>query len=134
MFNGNWLAQKCRVMVLIFAENCKLQLPWNVNPIRREPCQTIAIQRDGNCLFTAFSYLVSGNALNSENLRRIISGAIETTPFSPIHFIAQQGDDCATTDEYLRRSKVNENGIYGGDVELVTFCTLFEVDVVVFVG
>ena len=41
---------------------------------------------------------------------------------------------CSDVSDYLKKEQMWQNGTYGGDLEITAFCTVFEVEVVVYVS
>ena len=131
---AEWLQNACQLVpALSFLENLNLQFLESCSWAMLESCETHPISKDGNCLFSTMSVLLTGNDKYSSAIRKFICDNLYRVPLTSIHFVAQQGNNCTNSSEYLRQSKMRENGIYGGDIEISVFCTVFGVDLVVYV-
>ena len=74
-----------------------------------------------------------------ENIRNVIVANMNMINFPPnsLQTVIHSDDfpnqhrilTCASVDEYLRVSKMGENGVFGTCVEIYTFCQVFSVDV-----
>ena len=96
---------------------------------------------DGNCLFTALGVFVGLPMNCGPTVRDIIVGNVHLVTF-PEECLqtSEYSDDfpnrsrviqCTSIEDYLNKSKMAEDGVHGGCIEIFTFCQLFKVDVYV---
>ena len=131
----DWLINVCHTLPSVsFQRNINLQNVEEMSWAMIEICETFPIPRDGNCLFSCFSTLVSGNTGSARLFRKLVCDEMHKMPFSVFHFVAQQGNNCVNALDYLSQTKMRDEGVYGGDIEIAVFCTLFKVDLVVYVN
>ena len=109
-------------------------LPDEISP-SDTPSASHSVARNGNCLFGCFAVLVCGsNCDRIERLfRTLICDNLLTVPFHNEHFEMYGPAGCTSASEYLSRERMRSDGTYGGDLEIVTFCNLFHVNVLVYV-
>ena len=99
------------------------------------PKRRFSIKPDGNCLFRCFSFFLSGDQdLHYSSLRKLICDNIENVPLNPHQFLAhsQPNNPSYTASEYLEKEQMRRDSVYGGDIEISTFCYLFNLQVVVY--
>ena len=133
--DDGWLREACSLVPeLGFSSNVNLINACYQNLSQQIPCKTMNVKRDGNCLFETFSFLLTGSPEHATTLRAFICSKLFDVPFEPIHFVAQHGNFCNTPAEYLHFTKMQENGVYGGDIEITVFSTIFKVCLLVFVS
>ena len=85
-----------------------------------------SIGGDSNCLFRALCYIISGSGAQHGQLRRAIVAHMRIIPFlvSGIgpdgnrNYLVTYNDGYHSVDDYLARSDMAENGIWGGDFEI----------------
>ena len=75
-----------------------------------EPNSCYKIIGDGNCLFRSIALAVSGNEELHRYFRNIITSFIEK---NPKHLVNNE-----TSEDYLNRTQMRENGVLGTDIEL----------------
>ena len=99
------------------------------------PKRRFSIRPDGNCLFRCFSFFLSGDQdLYYSSLRKLICDNIENVPLNPHQFLAHShpNNPSYTASEYLEKEQMRRDSVYGGDIEISTFCYLFNLQVVVY--
>ena len=102
----------------------------NVYPKKLKP-----IVPDGNCLFRCFSFFLFSAENEHSYLRKFICQNMHQVPFSPLQFLAHSMSENPSycVEEYLSKEKISLDGIFAGDIEISSFCYLFNAQVVVFV-
>lgn len=91
-----------------------------------EPSKCHQIRGDGNCMFRALSYAVTGRQIYHSIVRaKILS-----------HMKEMEELFCSHMDssfvEYLARTKMNKNGVWGTDVEILSAASLLRTDIYVY--
>ena len=89
---------------------------------------------DGNCLFRAFAYAISGSqcehfllrSLVVEHLRWIVTTELEQ------HLYPNFVSDDNTVEDYIVRTRMCRNGTWGSDREILVLAHLLRVNVVLF--
>ena len=78
------------------------------------------IPGDGNCLFSCFSLLLTGKVTSTvtKQLRKAICDTLT------LEMINTFGDEYTSVADYLRATKMRQNGIFGTEVEIRGFCKL----------
>ena len=66
-------------------------------------------------------------------MRDFICNRLLFLPFTVDHFNIYSDFDCANAREYIQKENMCSSGTYGGDFEISTFCTVFEVQMIVYV-
>ena len=111
------------------------QLPNYLDP-SHVPNHTYPVARNGSCLFGSFAAIVTGFATSTlqRSFRDAICCYMPLMPFQSFHFEMYGPVGCATAIDYISRENMRSDGTYGGDMEIITFCNLFAVNVVVYVA
>ena len=100
------------------------------------PSKMKPITADGNCLFRCFSFFLTGDENECFTaLRSMICDHICSVPFIREHFLFHSNSSVCSYSwhDYLENEQMVNNGVYGGDIEIVTFCHLFQIRIAVFV-
>ena len=90
------------------------------------------VPKDNDCLFSTLGYLLYGQSHFGPALRSFICEKMLLIPWRPEQFFSET--NVFTITEYLDATKMNRRGRYGGDIEIVTFCTHFKVSVAAFIS
>ena len=83
----------------------------------RAPRSMHRIQGDGNCLFRAFSYEITGSERQHLFLRRAIIHYMRTTD-ECMRLLAGHIVDDVTLDDYIQRTRIDEEGTWGSQTEM----------------
>ena len=92
------------------------------------------VQGDGNCLFRALSYVVTGSeAQHMEILNGIISYMLSIEPLlagydSTGHANYLVPFNFSTVQQYINNSDMARSGTWGTDLEMICFCHMFSVN------
>ena len=95
------------------------------------PVTWAPVPQDGDCLFSTLGYLLYGQSQFGPRLRSFICEKMLLIPWRPEQFFSET--NVFTITEYLDATKMGLRGRYGGDLEIVTFCTHFNVCVAAFI-
>ena len=97
------------------------------------PLEVCSVAANGNCLFGALAVILTGSNTRflETALQNIICDHISFMPFSPFHFEMYGPAETTNAEQYLLNENMRCNGVYGGDLEITTFCNLFLVHCVV---
>ena len=78
----------------------------------RTPRSMHHIQGDGNCLFCAFSYAITGSERQHFFLRRAIIQYVRTTD-ECMRLLEGHIVDDVTFDDYIQRTRIDKEGTWG---------------------
>ena len=103
------------------------------------PSQTHPVPGDGNCLFSALAVSIGSQAWYHSKLRQRICSALPSLDIAP-HFLEIYTtidrnvvvQTASNVNEYLNRSGMRSNGVYGTCVEIYGFAQIAVVDVHVY--
>ena len=107
---------------LAVARKSKSELP---KPLGK-PTKLCKIQGDGNCLFRSLSYLVTGRQVYHKIIRSKIVEHMRNIENSLHPHIN------SSLEEYLVRTGMNSQSVWGTDIEILTACSLLETDIYVY--
>ena len=96
-----------------------------------EPSLTFHIPGDGNCLLSSLSYIVTGSTSHNAMIRKIITESI-VGKLSQICLKFIQNKFPLTyrnTKEYISKSNMNMDKMWGGDIELFSIALLLNTDI-----
>ena len=139
----NHIRRKCQNLVLQgylkskpITEAADVKLS-SVKPNRIEP-----ICGDGDCLFTSMGVSIGMSHGSGSSIRKLIvehmkimnwpNNTLNTSVYSMEFPNRSRVVNCNSVNEYLAKSNMETDGIYGGCVEIYAFCELFELDVYVY--
>ena len=86
--------------------------------VLKRPQNTQNIRGDGNCLFRAFSYLITGNQTHYHGVRL----AIVTHMRSIQTFIISNG--YTSVEQYVSETGMNRTSVWGTEIEILTLAHL----------
>ena len=109
-----WKIETCNELGISFVEGKVFYDPY----VLGEPTSCYKIIGDGNCLFRRIALAVSGNEEFHQYFRNIIKSFIEK---NQKHLVNNE-----TFEDYLNRTKMRENGVWGTDIELYFAAEVFE--------
>ena len=90
------------------------------------PSTSFNVQGDGNCLFRALSYAVTGRQIYHNIIRQKIIQHMSTIE----HLLKPHMND--SLKDYLNRTKMSRQGTWGTDVELFAASHLLDTDIFVY--
>ncbi|KAI6649826.1 hypothetical protein LOD99_6376 [Oopsacas minuta] len=98
------------------------------------PSRTQYIPGDGNGLFSSLAYSVSGSPDNSHIIRKCIVDSMSSSLKEKCgKFITNKYPNTyRNTIDYIYKTNIKGNGVWGGDLELFTAAHLFKTDIWVF--
>ena len=92
------------------------------------PAKCHKVDGDGNCLFRSLSFWVTGSVRFHPMLRRAIVSEIQRYS----HLYTSYTPEEAPGIEYLRKSRMAYNGVWGTDVETTAAATMLRIAVAVY--
>ena len=100
------------------------------------PLRTYPVPANGNCLFGTLAALITGSCTEplQRFFRTLICIHIPLMPFTPSHFETYGPAGCSNGSDYVRQEKMNDDGTYAGDLEIITFCNIFSVRVFAYIS
>lgn len=109
---------------------CDLDITQSVNCVRMgNPCHTKPIKGDGNCLFRALSYAVSG----SENHhRKIRTGVVKHLKGNGTEFDSFLRDGYTSVEEYIAKTRMQYVGTWATELEILAAADLLHTDIYIF--
>lgn len=94
------------------------------------PVKKVKMGEDGNCLFRAYSYLLTGSEAKHDVIRdRVCDYISDPTNWMKLHSYIE---DHNNGEQYILRNKMNLCGTWGTEVELFAFAQLTGKDIVVY--
>lgn len=121
LFQKNWQIETCNELGISFVERDVLYLPSSHLGV---PSTCFKIRGDGNCLFRSIAFAVSGNEELHLYIRNIITSFIAKSR-NPIVYNE-------TPEDYLKRTKMRENGVWGTDIEIYFAAKVFNCSIFVY--
>ena len=128
----DWQRQACQQLGLRFVSD-NGSAPCGPNVPLAYPACGKKIQGDGNCLFRALCYVVTGSERQHFRLRSVIVEHIRSLAQS-VHGLYLEGNLMMqeNLEEYLVQSDMQCNGVWGTDVEVVVAAHLLDVNIAMF--
>ena len=125
-----WIEATCvKFGLYVFGTNAFETLPTNI--IQMIPGNTAQSTKDGNCLFSTFSYLQSSQQ-TSNYIRKIICYQLNKVPFTTDQLNANTDRQNEIKSNYITSSKMWKNGEWGGDIEIAAFSFIFQTKIFVY--
>ena len=121
--SGEFQRYLCSLMKipLIFRRNENMS-----KPLLDSPTKLCRITGDGNCLFRALSYFLTGRQAYHMILRQKIVDHMHT-----IEHVLRPHMNCSA-DVYLATTNMTSSGVWGTDIEIFAAASLFNVDIYVY--
>ena len=122
-----WQRQACELLGIRFVRPFQRQDGGPHVILTRPDLRSLrSIGGDGNCLFRALCYIISGSEDQHEDLRsaivahmlsipELVSG---TGPDGNRNYLVTYDDGYSSVEDYLARSDMAESGVWGGDFEM----------------
>ena len=128
----DWQRQACQQLGLRFVSD-NGSAPGGPNVPLAYPACGKKIQGDGNCLFQALYYTVTGAEGQHFRLRSVIVEHMRSLAQS-VHGLYLEGNLMMqeSLEEYLVQSDMQCNGVWGTDVEVVVAAHLLDVNLAIF--
>lgn len=115
--------------IFLFVSGCSRQRVLNN---KTAPPLIEKIHGDGNCLFRALAYSITGTEIEHVKMRRDIVNGLRTFENRLIgHFPAHKVSDISA-EKYICNSQMNKLGTWGTDLEMLGFSLVFDVGVVTY--
>ncbi len=97
-----------------------------------KPARMIPISGDGNCLFASLSSWCSGTPSSAQRLRQFICDQMFNMNLDEMHFQLYSRFNVSNVNDYLIAEEMRDRATHAGDLEIFTFCCVFQVQVIVF--
>ena len=94
--------------------------------VLKRPQNTQNIRGDGNCLFRAFSYLITGNQTHYHGVRLAIVAHMRSIQT----FIISNG--YTSVEQYVSETGMNRTSVWGTEIEILTLAHLLSTRVLVY--
>ena len=141
--NEEWQRRACDLLGIQFLHPfCRQDGGPHVVLTRPDLRSLKSIGADGNCMFRALSYIVSGSENQHLEVRNAIVAHMRTIPHlvSGIgpdgnrNYLVTYDDGYSSVEDYLSRSHIADNGVWGGDFEMCIVAHLLDTPVYSFQG
>ena len=99
---------------------------------KRKPKECIEISTDGNCLFNAISYQISGNEMFHDCVRQKLCDYIDSNWKKVSRMAGVMKKEYKDAEEYMAKKEMREDGKWGGSVELCALSLLTGIDMLTF--
>ena len=116
----HWQRLACSLLSIPFACSNKVR-QGGAAVVLKHPQNTQNKRGDGNCLFRAFSYLITGNQTHYHGVRL----AIVTHMRSIQTFIISNG--YTSVEQYVSETGMNRTSVWGTEIEILTLAHLLRV-------
>ena len=120
--NGN---STCQLLGLKY-EAVNQTSPGCPDVVLGDPTETKRIVGDGNCLFRAFSQIITGRQRQHHQVRLMITQHMLTISDLLIQSGYIHGSQDSSAHDYLVRTRMNNSGEWGSDVEMMTMAHLLK--------
>ena len=124
----------CEILNLKFVAAARILPGSPTTPLsdERVPNSTLDVPGDGNCLFYALSYLITGSISQHYELRKAIlsnmpnfeeelfDSTLSKTRYSSIH-------------DYINKSKMYRNYVWATETEIVTLTAILGITIIIFI-
>ena len=122
----HWQRLACSLLSIPFACSNNNVRQGGAAVVLKRPQNTQNIRGDGNCLFRAFSYLITGNQTHYHGVRL----AIVTHMRSIQTFITSNG--YTSVEQYVSETGMNRTSVWGTEIEILTLAHLLSTPVLVY--
>lgn len=121
-----WQSEKCKEFQLEFRK----PFPSTLRGVALgNPADFLHVEGDGNCWFRCLSLVLTGSQDDYKQIRNAIVKFMVSEPASTL---LKTHHKFATTEEYVRKSKMLEDTIWATDLEILATASMLESDVFVF--
>ena len=130
-----WQRQACDLLGIRFVRPFQRQDGGSDMILTRPDQRSLrSIGGDGNCLFRALCYIIIGSQDQHKELRASIVAHLRTIPHlvSGIgpdgnrNYLVTYNDGYASVEEYLARSRMADNGVWGTDFEMCVLAHMLD--------
>ena len=122
-----WQRSTCQSLGLKFERANGVSPGSRDMPLTRPDMRRIKkIKGDGNCMFRSFSCVMTGSQDQHQAIRaKIVRHMRNIDSLMLCHIKNHSGfKDCQSVDEYVQKSKMDKDGTWGTDLELLCFAHL----------
>ena len=125
--NIEWQREACRMLHLDFKRSSNVQYNTGEDVPLTVPKNTRRVQGDGNCLFRCFSYILTGEERQHEQIRRAV---VDHMPQLPIQMmLVYIPSRYSSVQDYLVASRMNRPGVWGTEAEIATLAHLLQINI-----
>ena len=141
--NEDWQRQACELMGIQFNHSFQRQDGAPDTVLTRPDLRSLkSIEGDGNCLFRAMCYIISGSEDEHLKVRAKIVAHMRSIPglVSGIgpdgyrNYLVTYEDGYSSVEDYLARKHMADNGSWGGDFEMCILAHLLNTPVYSYQG
>ena len=126
--NEEWQRNSCAIIGLQFVAASGLNMGGPEVTLTR-PRTIQSIQGDGNCLFRALSFIITG----SEEQHTLVREAILHHMLQIAHFmLSHHINDHSSVSEYIQHTGMGQDGTWGTDIEILTLAHLLNTCIFVY--
>ena len=128
-----WQRETCRQLGLQFEWPNGVSAGSSETPLTRPDMRKIKkITGDGNCMFRAFSRVLTGSKRQHQAVRGMIVQHMRQTEVAPLmlkHIVdkhANSDPGMDSVEKYIQKSRMHENGVWGTEIEILCFAHLIK--------
>lgn len=121
--NEEWQKRLCSQLDLTFCSAYN-NTRGSRNTILTKPSRLLRVIGDGNCLFRCMSYVLTGSQDHQMQVRSRVCSHMHSIANLVLTHISHD-----STHNYIADKKMNINGVWGTDVEVLTFANMCNVNV-----
>ena len=122
----DWQRKVCQQLGLQYVHTT----PGGPDVKLKHPASVYNIKGDGNCLFHALSYIITGSEKEHILLRRLITEYMKSTAECSSLLDNYIEGEYATIDEYIKDVKMDTAGMWGTTAEMLTLAYMLGVNTV----
>ena len=123
--NEQWQHDACVLLGLNFEGSNAMEKGGACNPLS-SPQKIKPIQGDGNCMFRALSYVITGSEKHHLQVRANILEHIASLILGHIRGCSNAMHNCSSVKEYIKLTKMNNPHVWGTDIELLVVAHLLK--------
>ena len=125
--NKQWQQDACSQMGLQFYTKNRVRVGGPNVPLTRPDMRSVTrIEGDGNCLFRAFSYIITGSESQHMAVRlAILSHMINIAHFILDHHILGYN----SIQQYITSKRMDQDSAWGTDIEMLTLAHLLNIPI-----
>ena len=126
-----WIDATCvKIGLYGFGTNAFETLPTNI--IQMTPGKRAQTTKDGNCIFSTFSYLLTSSQQRSNYIRNKKCDQLNKVSFTTDQLNANTDRQYETRSSYITSSKMWKSGEWGSDIEIAAFSFIFQTNLIVY--
>ncbi len=127
--NVEWQRQWCSKLGLPYCSTYERSIGSSNTILTRPDRQSVRVMiGDGNCLFRSLSCVLTGSQQHHLLVRSLICNHMS----SITHLLLPHIHPCNSVEDYITRTKMDNNLVWGTDIEIFTFANMCQTKVYVF--